>query len=111
MNDLQTQRLMHAIWPELYDHPDDTHEHTEICAPTSYYRIRTGKHPKRHVRHTWYGRRWQAEWDGCRWAPRAYTRRGIERRSARWRDKGWPTDAMIARRRWVRRNITRRGES
>lgn len=28
-------------------------------------------------------RTWQAEWDGCEYAPRAYTERGVVRRSRR----------------------------
>lgn len=46
-----------------------------------YYRVgrwSTGK-PK----HFW-SRTWQAEWVGCPYAPRAWTRRGIERKAVRW---------------------------
>ena len=29
------------------------------------------------VRKPWWRRKWQAEWDGCMWAQRGYTKRGI----------------------------------
>lgn len=38
-------------------------------------------------------RTWQAEWDGCKRAPRAWTERGVRRKAARWRaaeHKGTP---------------------
>lgn len=77
----------------------------------TFYRVRQNPdHPKRWVRKTWYGRTWQAEWDGVRWCPRAYTRRGIERKVARWIRNNKPTPGMVRRRRWIRRHITRRGE-
>lgn len=38
---------------------------------------------RRVPRKPWY-RTWQAEWDGCQRAPRAWTRRGIERKATRW---------------------------
>ena len=37
-------------------------------------------------------RSWQAEWDiDCRWAPRAWTRAGVERKAARWRARAIDT--------------------
>lgn len=39
-----------------------------------YYRVTTDR----------WRRTWQAEWQGCERAPRAWTRRGIERRALRW---------------------------
>lgn len=30
-------------------------------------------------------RTWQAEWDGCKRAPRAWTERGVLRKARRWR--------------------------
>lgn len=30
-------------------------------------------------------RNWQAEWEGCRWAPRAWTKTGVIRKAKRWR--------------------------
>lgn len=35
-----------------------------------------------------WGRCWQAEWDGCQRAPRAWTRRGVLRKGERWRRRG-----------------------
>ena len=34
-----------------------------------FYRVQADKR--------WWRRKWQAEWDGCRWAQRGYTRPGI----------------------------------
>lgn len=39
-----------------------------------YYRIKTDR---------WH-RTWQAEWEGCLKAPRAWTSRGITRKARRW---------------------------
>jgi hypothetical protein len=75
----------------------------------TFYRVRQSTdHPLRHVRKAWYGRTWQAEWDGATWCPRAYTRRGIERKAARWHGRSRPR--TVEARRWIRRNITRRSE-
>ena len=60
------------------------------------------------VKKHWWCRTWQAEWDGCEWAPRAYTKRGIERRARRVHRGGGRPDWQIAVHRWVRRNVTRR---
>ena len=68
--------------------------------PIDYYQVRQ--------RAAWYGRTWRAEWEGVQWCPRAYTHRGIVRKAHRWVRKGYPTDGMVARRRWWRRNVTRR---
>lgn len=32
-------------------------------------------------------RTWQAEWDGCQRAPRAWTERGVTRKALRWHAK------------------------
>lgn len=78
---------------------------------THYYRVRMdSNHPKRHVRRTWYGRTWQAEWEGTLWCPRAYTRRGIERKAARWQRHPDAYARSVPLRRWVRRNVTRRND-
>ena len=50
-------------------------------------------------------RTWQAEWPGCQWAPRAYTRRGIERRAERWYRRGGRPEWQIRLHRWVRRTL------
>ena len=76
------------------------------------YRVRTTtNHPKRWVRRAWYGRTWQAEWDGCLWAARAYTEAGVLRKAAR--RSAW-SDATASRywllRRMIRDHITRRSE-
>lgn len=62
----------------------------------------------RRVPERWWKRTWQAEWEGCDWAPRAYTRQGIERRSARWRRNGGRSAWQITAHRWIRRNVTDR---
>lgn len=64
----------------------------------------------RRVPEHWWNRTWQAEWDGCDWAPRAYTRWGIERRATRWRRQGGRPAWQIAAHRWLRVHITRRAE-
>lgn len=51
-------------------------------------------------------RTWQAEWEGCEWAPRAYTESGIRRRAERWHRHGGRPGWQIALHRWVRRNVT-----
>jgi hypothetical protein len=83
-------------------------EHERFCADRiHYYRVRMdSNHPKRWVRRAWYGRTWQAEWDGCYWCPRAYTRAGIERKALRWQRRGRPW-WLDYRRRW--RRLVRRG--
>ena len=51
----------------------------------------------------WWKRTWQAEWDGCQWAPRAFTEAGCYRKALRW--SGWSarrTDLYIRRRRYFR---------
>ena len=74
------------------------------------YRVRQSRnHPKRYVRAAWYGRTWQAEWDDCMWAPRAYTEAGVRRKAARqmrWspRHVALNYDVHV----WVRTWITRR---
>ena len=76
------------------------------------YRVRTDvNHPKRHVRKAWYGRTWQAEWDGCLWAPRAYTKAGLLRKASR-RSRWSPERAhrYWLLRRLIRDHITRRSE-
>lgn len=57
----------------------------------------------------WWSRGWQAEWDLCPWCPRAYTRRGIERKARRWRRWGLEHELLRAhRKQWVRCHITAR---
>jgi len=41
----------------------------EVLSGLDYYRVQSDKR--------WWRRKWQAEWDGCRWAQRGYTRPGI----------------------------------
>ena len=75
----------------------------------SVYRVRTTtNHPLRRVRKAWYGRTYQAEWEGVGWCPRAYTARGIRRKAYRWQRRGYPTGTGIAIRRWGRRHVTQR---
>lgn len=62
-----------------------------------------GRVPRR-----WWYRTWQAEWADCDWAPRAYTRWGIQRRAQRWHRRGGRPQWQIGLHRWMRRNITRR---
>lgn len=38
-------------------------------------------------------RSWQAEWDGCKRAPRAWTQAGAHRKAKRWRSAVRSTDA------------------
>jgi hypothetical protein len=80
-----------------------------VSEKIDYYRVRqTTGHPLRHVNKAWYGRTWQAEWPGATWCPRAYTRRGIERKAARWISKDRPR--YVEFRRWWRANVYRRAE-
>jgi hypothetical protein len=62
----------------------------------------------RRVPERWWKRTWQAEWEDCDWAPRAYTRWGIERRATRWHGNGGRHAWQIAAHRWIRRNVTDR---
>jgi hypothetical protein len=64
------------------------------------YRVQRGK--------PWWRRKWQAEWDGCLWAARGYTRRGVwvsvwVRTRWGWRAEGCYHRLRVA----VRRNLTR----
>lgn len=73
------------------------------------YRVRQHDHPERRVRKAWYGRTWQAEWERCPWAPRAYTERGVRRKAARWSGQSLEWQLKRAwRRQWVRAHITQR---
>ncbi len=77
-----------------------------------YYRVRQSTtHPERSVRKAWYGRTWQAEWEGSGWCPRAWTRRGIQRKARRWfrRGEGWCVKNHN-RRVWFRIYVTRRND-
>lgn len=68
----------------------------------------------------WWRRKWQAEWDGCRWAQRGYTRPGI-RAVVRVRRSHPAVDSLYIRcrivirrcvsadRRWYRRRYDWRG--
>lgn len=53
-----------------------------------YYRVQSDKR--------WWRRKWQAEWDGCRWAQRGYTRPGI-RAMARVRRSHPAVDSLYIR--------------
>ena len=74
------------------------------------YRVRqSATHPKRWVRRAWYGRTWQAEWDGCLWAARAYTEAGVRRKAAQrmtWSQRR--NERYYARCVWIRTWILRR---
>lgn len=77
-----------------------------------FYRVQADKR--------WWRRKWQAEWDGCRWAQRGYTRPGI-RAMARVRRSHPAVDSLYIRcrivirrcvsadRRWYRRMYDWRG--
>jgi hypothetical protein len=61
------------------------------------YRIGGGPRPGAHWAHRWHVdrwfRSWQAEWDGCRYAPRSWTRAGVIRKAHRWmRRSGVPEE-------------------
>lgn len=62
------------------------------------YRVQRGK--------PWYRRTWQAEWDGCLWASRGYTRRGVV--GGAWVRRHWGRIDRLYVRAWriVRRNVT-----
>lgn len=55
------------------------------------YRIGGGRRLP-HWAHRWHVdfwfRSWQAEWDGCLHAPRAWTERGVTRKAVRWINRG-----------------------
>ena len=53
-----------------------------------YYRVQSDKR--------WWRRKWQAEWDGCRWAQRGYTRPWI-RAMARVRRSHPAVDTLYIR--------------
>jgi hypothetical protein len=49
------------------------------CMPkVQVYRVQENKRPR------WLYRTWQAEWDECPRAPRAWTRAGVERKARQW---------------------------
>ena len=52
--------------------------------PIDYYRVHWNGPGGRFKPARWWRRTWQAEWPGCRRAPRAFTRRGVERKAIRW---------------------------
>lgn len=62
----------------------------EILPPIEYYRVQgrwmwnSGMGGRFRPRR-WWLRTWQAEWDGCRRAPRAYTKAGIRRKAPKAR--------------------------
>lgn len=51
-----------------------------VMLPIDTYRIKTDR----------FKRTWQAEWEGCFYACRAYTKRGVIRKAKRWQK--WGTD-------------------
>ena len=84
----------------------------EVSSGLDYYRVQSDKR--------WWRRKWQAEWDGCRWAQRGYTRSGI-RAMVRVRRSHPAVDTLYIRcrimirrcvsadRRWYRRRYDWRG--
>lgn len=64
------------------------------------YRVQVGK--------PWWRRKWQAEWDGCRWAQRGYTRRGVLAMARLRRTHTRVNDAYVRARIIIRRNVTQR---
>lgn len=59
-------------------------------------------------RSRWYRRKWQVEWEGCRWAHRGYTRIGCLLFAYLRIDFPLLDKVYVRIRRMIRRNITRR---
>ena len=60
--------------------------------------------------HKWWHRTFQAEWEGCSFAPRGWTEAQVKRRSRRWQSRSVPgrIDYRLQRAWWIAYSIAKR---